>query len=44
MHQIAIRLKWVVDLWPVAAVAIGILLTLAWIGLLVWTFLFLLSG
>jgi hypothetical protein len=29
---------------PAAVIAIGVLLTLAWIGVLAWTFLFLLAG
>ena len=43
MRKIFIRLKHVADQWPVAVVAIGVLLTLAWIGLLVWAFLILLA-
>jgi hypothetical protein len=44
VRRISIRLKRVIGYLPVALIAIGVLLTLAWIGVLVWTSLFFLAG
>jgi hypothetical protein len=37
------KLKRLAGQWPVAMLALGVLLTLVWIGLLIWTALFFLA-
>ena len=46
MRGISIRdkLKRLAGQWPVAVVALGVLLTVIWIGVLIWTFLFFWAG
>jgi hypothetical protein len=44
MQRLSILLKRFIDHWPTAVIAIGVLLTLAWIGALVWIVLFFVAG
>jgi hypothetical protein len=36
MRRLSTRLQRFLDHWPTAVIAIGVLLTLAWIGGLIW--------
>jgi len=38
------KLKGLASQWPVGLLALGVLLTLVWIGVLIWTFSFFVMG
>jgi hypothetical protein len=44
MHGIETKMAWIINKWPLGMIALGLLLTIAWIAVLIWLASFLLPS
>lgn len=44
ISRLTLRWRWLVQLWPITAISLGIVLSFAWVSLLAWLFVCTVSG